>query len=87
MRLHDLSAKDKRATINDSTTFFITDQASFGRFSSSLITSQNFTWRLTSYNLRVQALKFPVAKGITFDKFITLNGILLPTIFEDTPVS
>ena len=76
MRLHDLSAKNKRATINDTTTFFITDQAAFGHFSGSLITSKNFTWRLTSYNLAVQALKFPVAKGITFDKLLTLNGIL-----------
>ena len=81
MRLHDLSAKNKRATINDTTTFFITDQAAFGRFSGSLITSQNFTWRLTSFNLEVQALKFPVAKGITFDKLLTLKG-LLPSILR-----
>ena len=76
MRLHDLSAKNKRATINDTTTFFITDQAAFGRFTGSMITSQNFTWRLTSYNIQVQALKFPAAKGITFDKYLTINGIL-----------
>ena len=81
MQLHDLHADHKRAIINDSTTFFITDTAAFGRFSGSLITSQNFTWRLTSYNLRIQALKFPIAKGITFDKSLTLNGILLINIF------
>ena len=76
MQLHDLSTKNKRATINDKTTFFITDQAVFGRFTSRMITSQNFTWRLTSYNIQVQALKFPAPKGITFDKFLTINDIL-----------
>ncbi|KAF8160985.1 hypothetical protein B0H34DRAFT_699004 [Crassisporium funariophilum] len=74
MRLSDLSAKHKQAQINDTTTFFITDEVAFGRFAGNLITAQNFTWRLTSHNLRVQALKFPVAKGITFDKRLTLNG-------------
>lgn len=74
MRLSDLSAKKKRAVIDVNTTFHITDEDAFGRFSGHLITAKNFTWRLTSYNLRVQALKFPVAKGITFDKRLTLNG-------------
>ncbi|KIM45161.1 hypothetical protein M413DRAFT_332807 [Hebeloma cylindrosporum] len=74
MQLHDLSAKGKRALINDSTEFFIDNQEAFGRFSGSLITSKNFTWRLVSRNLRVQALKFPVAKGITFDKRVIING-------------
>lgn len=74
MQLHDLSAKNKRATINDTTQFMISDEAAFGRFSSKLITSQNFTWRLVSHNLRVNAAKFPVAKGLTFDKRLTLNG-------------
>ncbi|KDR75403.1 hypothetical protein GALMADRAFT_553913 [Galerina marginata CBS 339.88] len=74
MRLDDLSAKSKRAAINTTTDFIITDEMSFGRFSGNLITSQNFTWRLVSHNLKVQALKFPVAKGITFDKRLTLNA-------------
>ncbi|KAF9562767.1 hypothetical protein CPC08DRAFT_361960 [Agrocybe pediades] len=74
MQLSELSTKNKRAIINDTTQFFITDEDAFSRFSSKMITAQNFTWRLTSYNLRVQALKFPVAKGITFDKFVTING-------------
>ncbi|KAJ3518119.1 hypothetical protein NLJ89_g70 [Agrocybe chaxingu] len=74
MQIHDLSAKHKRAVINDTTVFHIIDEEAFGRFSGSLITSQNFTWRLVSYNLRVQALKFPVAKGLTFDKRLTMNG-------------
>ncbi|KAG5646292.1 hypothetical protein DXG03_003889 [Asterophora parasitica] len=76
MVLSKLSArsKHKRAVINDNTTFTITDEAAFGRFSGHLITAQNFTWRLKSSNLRVQALKFPVAKGLSFDKKLTLNG-------------
>lgn len=40
-----------------------------------MITQPQFTWRLQSNNLRVNALKFPVAKGIKFDKEVTLNGI------------
>lgn len=75
MQLDTLFANHKRAVINDTgITFSIVDQAAFGRFSEKLITSQNFTWRLISHNLKVQALKFPVAKGITFDKQVTING-------------
>ncbi|KAF8972948.1 hypothetical protein BDZ97DRAFT_1691577 [Flammula alnicola] len=74
MRLSDLSAKHKRAVIDTNTTFFILDENAFGRFSGHLITAQNFTWRLLSHNLHVQAVKFPVAKGITFDKRLTLSG-------------
>ncbi|KAF8894927.1 hypothetical protein CPB84DRAFT_1848428 [Gymnopilus junonius] len=75
MQLDTLFANHKRAVINDTgITFSIVDSAAFGRFSGKLITSQNFTWRLISHNLKVQALKFPVAKGITFDKHVTING-------------
>lgn len=77
MNLTSLSSKHSRATIDQNTTFLITDNAAFSRFSGYLITSQNFTWRLQSSNLRVHALKFPVAKGISFDKTVTLNGIVL----------
>ena len=74
MTLSPISAAHKRATINQTTSFVIQDEDAFGRFAAYMITSQNFTWKLRSSNLRVQALKFPVAKGITFDKEITLNG-------------
>ncbi|KAF9484474.1 hypothetical protein BDN70DRAFT_872495 [Pholiota conissans] len=74
MQLQNLSAKHKRAVIDMNTTFHIVDEDAFGRFSAHLITAQNFTWRLVSRNLKVQAVKFPVANGITFDKTITLNG-------------
>ncbi|GLB37240.1 putative protein of unknown function (DUF3712) [Lyophyllum shimeji] len=74
MNLSTLSAKHKRARINDNTTFLITDEAAFTRFNSHLITSPNFTWHMQSSNLHVQAAKFPVAKGISFDKKVTLHG-------------
>lgn len=77
MALDTLWAKSKRATINQTTTFHITDEEAFGRFAGVMITAQNFTWRLQSNNLRVQALKFPVSKGIGFDKTLTLNGELI----------
>ncbi|KAG1812612.1 uncharacterized protein BJ212DRAFT_460083 [Suillus subaureus] len=75
MSLSTLYASNKRATINDTTTFYITDQNAFGRFTSSMITSQNFTWKLQSSNLNVQAMKFPTAHGISFNKLVTINGI------------
>jgi len=74
MSLSTLHASNKRATINDTTTFYITDQDAFGRFTSFMITSQNFTWKLQSYNLNVQAMKFPIAHGISFNKLVTING-------------
>ncbi|KAF4598358.1 hypothetical protein EYR38_006760 [Pleurotus pulmonarius] len=74
MNLSPLSTKNKRATINDTTVFNITDEAAFGRFAGQMITAQNFTWRLESENLHVQALKFPLSKGINFKKDVTLNG-------------
>ena len=74
MRLSTLHAKNKRATIDDTTTFYITDQDAFGRFTSAMITSQNFTWQLENYDLSVQAEKFPAAHGISFNKLVTVNG-------------
>ena len=74
MQLSTLYASNKRATINDTTTFYITDQNAFGRFTSAMITSQNFTWQLENYDLTVQAEKFPTAHGISFNKLVTING-------------
>ncbi|KAI6121372.1 hypothetical protein F5141DRAFT_1186618 [Pisolithus sp. B1] len=74
MNLAAIYATHKRATINDTTTFHIIDQEAFARSTSYMITSQNFTWQLESVSLSVQAEKFPWAHGITFSKFITLNG-------------
>ncbi|KIK99094.1 hypothetical protein PAXRUDRAFT_30734 [Paxillus rubicundulus Ve08.2h10] len=74
MQLSTLYAKNKRATFNDTTMFYITDQDAFGRFTSTMITSTNFTWQLESYTLSVQAEKFPTAHGISFNKMLTING-------------
>src|SRR5579863_3115294 len=46
--LETLNVKKKRAYINQTTDFTITDQNAFGRFTQYLITSNNFTWRLRS---------------------------------------
>ncbi|KAJ3850500.1 hypothetical protein EV368DRAFT_84496 [Lentinula lateritia] len=74
MDLDDIAASHKRATVDQNTTFHITDQSVFGQFAAQMITANNFTWRLFSNNLHVQAAKFPVSKGIKFDKTLTLNG-------------
>ncbi|TFK54041.1 hypothetical protein OE88DRAFT_1732763 [Heliocybe sulcata] len=75
MTMSELYAKSKRAYINQTTTFNIADEDAFGQFSAAMITRQNFTWRLDSRNLKVQALKFPVSHGIKFSKEITLAGM------------
>ncbi|KAG6820875.1 hypothetical protein H0H93_010219 [Arthromyces matolae] len=74
MTLPTLVARHKRAPIDSTTTFTITNEDAFGRFSAHLITAQNFTWHLNSSGLRVHAAKFPVAKGLVFDKNVTMNG-------------
>ncbi|THH12496.1 hypothetical protein EW146_g7640 [Bondarzewia mesenterica] len=73
--LQPLSARKKRAYINQTTNFDISDQDAFGRFAAAMITQQNFTWRLESNDLSVRALRFPVAKGIKFKKDVIFNGI------------
>ena len=65
----------KRAYINSTSTFNITDEDAFGEFTAAMITRQNFTWRLQSDNLNVQAMAFPTAKGIYFNKDVVLTGI------------
>ncbi|KAI0660249.1 hypothetical protein C8Q70DRAFT_914138 [Cubamyces menziesii] len=70
-----LYVRSKRAYINQTVPFTIADEDAFARFTSAMITQQNFTWRLRSDKLSVQALKFPKANGLKFDKEITLNGM------------
>lgn len=72
--MQPLIAKHKRAYINQTTQFEISDEDAFGRFTASMITAQNFTWRLESNDLAARALKFPLAKGIKFKKDVLFNG-------------
>lgn len=72
--LEPLTVEKKRAYINQTTDFTITDQNAFGRFTQYLITSNDFTWRLRSDDLNVRALKLPVSKGVKFQKDLTLSG-------------
>ncbi|THV03542.1 hypothetical protein K435DRAFT_962414 [Dendrothele bispora CBS 962.96] len=72
--LDTLYARNKRALVNQTTTFSITDTEAFGEFAGHMITASNFTWRLVSENLHVRAAQFPTSKGIKFDKMLTLNG-------------
>jgi hypothetical protein len=71
----NIKASHGHASINLSAPFQITDEEAFGQFTSYMITSPSFTWRIQSENLRVHALKFPVASGIRFNKTINLTGI------------
>lgn len=72
--LEPLKAKKKRAYLNQTTEFSITDQEAFGRFTQYMVTSNNFTWRIRSDQLNVRALKFPVSKGLSYEKDLTLKG-------------
>lgn len=69
-----LTAKNKRATLNQTVRFQISDTNAFGEFTSTLITQPNFTWQLTCPNLQVNADKFPAATKLHFSKQLTLNG-------------
>ncbi|KAH9038716.1 hypothetical protein EDB85DRAFT_2072661 [Lactarius pseudohatsudake] len=73
--LEPLKAKKKRAFLNQTTEFSVTDQEAFGRFTQHMITASNFTWRLRSDQLNARALKFPVSKRLSFKKDLTLKGI------------
>ncbi|KAI9066059.1 hypothetical protein FKP32DRAFT_1566723 [Trametes sanguinea] len=73
--MQPLQVRSKRAYINQTVPFTITDEDAFARFTTAMITQQNFTWRLTSDKLSVQALKFPRANGLHFNKDVTLNGM------------
>ncbi|GJJ06156.1 hypothetical protein Clacol_000345 [Clathrus columnatus] len=67
-------AKTKRATLNHTVDFVITDTTAFGEFTATMITQPNFTWELSCPSLQVNADKFPAAKGLHFNKQLTLNG-------------
>ncbi|KAI0821788.1 hypothetical protein BC628DRAFT_1341231 [Trametes gibbosa] len=73
--LNELTVKSKRAYINQTVPFTIEDEDAFSQFTQAMITQQNFTWRLQSDKLSVQALKFPRANGLHFNKDLTLNGM------------
>ncbi|OJT10827.1 hypothetical protein TRAPUB_12696, partial [Trametes pubescens] len=74
-QMNELTVKSKRAYINQTVPFNIEQEDAFAQFTQTMITQQNFTWRLTSNKLSVQALKFPRANGLKFNKDLTLNGM------------
>lgn len=87
----ELHARHKRAVIDQTQSFTIVNPTAFSEFTQFMITSETFSWRLSSNNLRVQALKFPVAKRISFNKRIDLKGefverldctVMIPTVYE-----
>jgi hypothetical protein len=89
--LEPLKAKKRRAYFNQTTEFSVTDQEAFGRFTQYMITSSNLTWRLRSDQLSVRALKFPVSKGLSYKKDLTLKGasqLAIPTgpsiVYQDS---
>ncbi|KAH9934026.1 uncharacterized protein BXZ73DRAFT_100865 [Epithele typhae] len=73
--LDPLKVKSKRAYINQTVPFTITDEANFALFTSSMITQPNFKWHLTSEKLDVRALAFPTAHDLHFNKDLVLQGM------------
>ena len=73
--LTPLRVKSKRAYINQTVPFTITDERAFAAFTAAMITQPNFTWHLTSADLSVRALAFPTAHGLRFAKDLTLPGM------------
>ena len=74
-QLQRLHVHSKRAYINQTVAFNITDEAAFSQFTQAMIMQPNFTWHLSSEKLDVQALKFPTAHGLHFNKDVTLKGM------------
>ncbi|TBU46075.1 hypothetical protein BD309DRAFT_663805 [Dichomitus squalens] len=74
-QLEPLRVRHKRAYINQTVAFNITDEHAFSQFTQAMITQPNFTWHLSSNKLEVQALKFPKAHGLHFSKDVTLKGM------------
>ena len=74
-QLEPLHVHSKRAYINQTVTFNITDEDNFSLFTASMITSENFTWHMASDKLDVRALAFPTAHNLHFNKDVTLKGM------------
>lgn len=60
-----LYAHSKRAELNQTTQFNITDPEAWGDFTVAMITRPNFTWHMTSSNLKVRALEFPICLSVS----------------------
>ncbi|KAI0035854.1 hypothetical protein K488DRAFT_76325 [Vararia minispora EC-137] len=70
-----LTAKNRRAYINQTHPFTVSDQSAFGDFTKEMITSDTFTWVLKTGTLSVRALRLPRSTGLNFNKNVTLPGI------------
>jgi hypothetical protein len=66
-----------RASLAQSTTFFIDNAAAFGNFTQYMITSAGFTWRLKSEQVQAHALKFPVVNGLSLSRDLWVAGKFL----------
>ncbi|KAF8314052.1 hypothetical protein DL93DRAFT_2167525 [Clavulina sp. PMI_390] len=63
------------ARVNQTITFNIEDEELFGEFTQALITQDEFTWRLKTESIRVNALKFPVVRGLSMNTDVKVPGI------------
>ncbi|KAI9459106.1 hypothetical protein F5148DRAFT_1219463, partial [Russula earlei] len=80
--LEPLHIQKKRAYINQTTDFTITNQGTFAQFTRYMVMSKNFTWRLRSDGLHVQVMKLPISKGISLNKDLIFSGTFVLKDFQ-----
>ncbi|MCO5588347.1 hypothetical protein L7F22_042302 [Adiantum nelumboides] len=71
-----VNAAAGHGTVNQATFFTIADQDAFSIFAGYLISQEEFTWRIKSKNLHVEAFSFfPTYKSLSITKNIIIKGI------------
>ncbi|PWN18638.1 hypothetical protein BCV69DRAFT_252553, partial [Microstroma glucosiphilum] len=76
MSLDYIGVAAGHGSINQATTFEITDEEAFGEFAQWLISEPQFTWQLRCPNVHVEAFSIlPTFKNLVFTKNVVIDGI------------
>lgn len=74
--LERVNVANGHGTVNQATFFEIADEEAFGIFSGWLVSKEEFTWRIKSKNIHVEAFSFfPTYKNLAITKDIVIKGI------------
>ncbi|KAE8229507.1 hypothetical protein CF326_g5523 [Tilletia indica] len=76
MNLSYLGIAAGHARLRQATTFVVRDEDAFGQFAEFLVSQEEFTWKLNTTNVHVQAFGFlPTFKNLDFSKHVVLKGM------------
>lgn len=74
--LSHVGAAAGHATVNQATTFYITDEEGFATFAEYLVSQPVFTWRINCSEVHAEAFSFfPVYKPLVLQKQIVIKGL------------